>query len=541
MHITLYIKSKITSSMRLTHQLIAGFGLLTIFVIISGLTGILTTATINSKVETLTRITGPTVQITDEMTIAIAQMNRVLQEFSAEDDEIKLEDLRSEFEALTQQMTNYQSDILKLVDDENLLENLQTTNKKYNALKDIASKLMAARKNELATKEKGEQQRYKGLKDALLKQANDESKELISLLSEISTRVSTLNKKADEESLTALRTAYAVLIFMTILSVSCAVILAVILGRAIVMPINELSQAANKISTGDFNVMVRETKTNKELKNLTNTFNKMITSLKGMMEESPRLKQFMDLSPAAEKTAIKPEKFTLVSGTSYLIKESPTKKAYEIFIDKVTHNYQGICITRTNPEVIRKQYDLQKTPILWLSDVKDTKLFSSSDLLLISKLILDFIAKSEKSIILMDRLDYLIAKHGFAEVLKLIIKINDRVMVSSAIFLLPVDPSLLKAEEFNYLEKELQTIHDAGEKIELAPDLMKIVSLIANRKALGKVVTFKDITRELNITAPTTQRRILDLYNKGLITIIRQGRNKLLQLTPEGERVTKGR
>ena len=194
-----------------------------------------------------------------------------------------------------------------------------------------------------------------------------------------------------------------------------------------------------------------------------------------------------------------------------------------------------------NPELIKKQYDLQKTPILWLSDIKDSKVFSSSDLLLISKLILDFIVKAEKSVILLDRIDYLIAKHGFQEVLKLIIKLNDRVMVSNALLLIPVDPSLLRAEEFSFLEKELQVLPEAGDKVELPPDLMKILSLIANRKALGKMVTFKDISHELNITAPTTQRRIVDLYNRGFITIIKQGRNKILQLTHDGERFAKSK
>lgn len=527
--------------MKLTYQLIAGFGILTIFVMLSGVTGILATGIINNKVETLTRVTGPTVQLIDDMIITIAQMNRILQEFAAEDDENSLEDLRSEFDSLHQQMLLFQAETFKLITEENLLENLQTAEKKYAGLKEKASDLMAARKNELTTKEKDEQIRYKNVKAALAKQANDESKELIALLNEVSTRVSTLNKKADEESLTALRTTYTILIVMTLLSISAAIILAIILSRAILIPVNELAQAAGKISTGNFDVTVKETRVNNELANLTNTFNKMITSLRGMLEESPRLKQFMDIVPSAEKTSPKPERFTIATGASYVLKESPTKRAYDLFVDKVTHNYQGLCITRMNPDLIKKQFDLQKTPILWLSDVKDSKIFSSSDLLLISKLVLDFISKAEKSVILLDRIDYLIAKHGFQEVLKLIIKINDRIMVSNAILLIPVDPSLLKAEEFMFLEKELQFLPETGEKIDLPPDLVKILSLIANRRSLGRIVTFKDIAHELTITAPTTQRRVIDLHNRGLITIVKQGRNKILQLTIEGEGQARGK
>ncbi len=527
--------------MKFTHQLVLGFGILTLFVFLSGMTGIIATDVINSKVETLTRVTGPTVQIVDDMIINTAQMNRILQEFAAEDDETALEDLRSEFDSLHQQMITLRADALELISDENLLGNLQTADKKYNTFKEKAMNLMAARKNELVTKDIKEQERYKTLKDALNKQVNDESKELIAILNEISTRVSTLNKRADEESLAALRTTYTVLILMTIASISLALFFAIVLGRAILRPINELAEAANKISAGNFDATVKETKINKELANLTNTFNKMSMSLKGMLEESPRLKQFMEIIPSAEKQVAKPERYTIASSASYLLKESPTKKSYDIFVDKITHNYQGLCISRMNPEMLKKQYDLQKTPILWLSDVKDSKVFSSSDLLLISKLMLDFIAKAEKSIILLDRIDYLIAKHGFQEVLKLIIKINDRVMVSNAILLIPVDPSLLKAEEFAFLEKELQVLPETGEKIELPPDLMKIVNLIANRKILGKMVTFKDIAHELNITAPTTQRRIIDLYNRGLITIIKQGRNKILQLNHDGERIARVR
>src|SRR3989344_7035568 len=99
--------------MKFTHQLVLGFGILTLFVLLSGVTGIIATDVINSKVETLTRVTGPTVQVIDDMIITLAQMNRVLQEFAAEDDETSLEDLRSEFDGFNQQITSLQVEAIK--------------------------------------------------------------------------------------------------------------------------------------------------------------------------------------------------------------------------------------------------------------------------------------------------------------------------------------------------------------------------------------------------------------------------------------------
>jgi predicted transcriptional regulator len=293
----------------------------------------------------------------------------------------------------------------------------------------------------------------------------------------------------------------------------------------------ELVEAARKVGEGNFDVQVREVKSHDELGNLTNTFNKMVESLKNMLEESPRLKQFMQFMPAAEKTTAEKEKYLLTGGTSYLIKETHSKKALDIFVDKVTHQCQGFCLSRTNPEFIKKQYHLEKTPILWLSDTKDPNIFSSSDLLILGKVVADFLTKSQKPIVLLDRIDYLIARHGFDEVLKFIIKINDKIMVTNAIFLVPVDPALIKPTDFSFLEKEMQQFAEVEDHVDLAKDLLDVLHFIESSKRLGKHVTFKDIGQKFMITSPTTQKRLQELYQKGLIHIIKTGRNKLIELT----------
>ena len=92
------------------------------------------------------------------------------------------------------------------------------------------------------------------------------------------------------------------------------------------------------------------------------------------------------------------------------------------------------------------------------------------------------------------------------------------------------------AQDLSLLEKELKDLPAPTEQEKIPDELMKILAFIKNRKALNRLASFKDVSKEFNITSPTTKKKLRELQQFNLIRIVKQGRNKLLEPTPEAER-----
>ena len=518
-----------------------GVFLIGLFVVFTGTIGIIATGIIGDKVDLVTQVTSPTVEAIDDLTIILVQNSKVIHAYTTEYNGDDRNNLRRAFDDQNDAFDEVEREVRKVMEAEELITKLNTASKRYDSFKDKAEKVISNHLAEIAENDEEEKNRYFEVKGALLKQLDDDADDAIAILQEIAVEVSELNEDANRESISAVKNTKAIILFITLLGLGLAIAIGFFFTKLIVRPVNELAEAAAKVSEGNFEVKVKGTKSDDEINHLTQVFNKMVISLRNMIEESPRLKRFMQLMPSSEKTSSKEEEYNLNEGTSYLLQEADSKKAFTIFHDKVTHNYQGLCISRTNPETIKKRYNFQKTPVLWLSDAKESNVFSSSDLLIIGKLITDFLVKSQKPIILLDRVDYLIAKHGFDEVLRFIIKINDKIMVTKAILLVPVDSSLMKSKDLSFLRKEMQELQSTTSSVDLPQELIRILEFIDSRKNMGEEVTFKDIGQRFSITAPTTQKRLQDLFNRGFIKVVKQGRNKVVELTEKGKDYLSGK
>ena len=77
----------------------------------------------------------------------------------------------------------------------------------------------------------------------------------------------------------------------------------------------------------------------------------------------------------------------------------------------------------------------------------------------------------------------------------------------------------------------------AKSSAELLEEELQILRLINRSNTTNRMTCFKDITKDLAITKPTTRKRISRLTTLGLIFVERRGRLKLLKLTPSGRRL----
>lgn len=502
--------------MNINTKLMIALGILCIFVIISGVFGLVYTQSINEKLNVVTTTTTPLVETIDDMIITLHNMNRVVGEITSEKDPEQINALAKQLQALQKNFQKAETISLNLITEETLKEKLNSAVKRERSFYETAQSITSSFSRELKA------------------EADSEVNEAINTLEEVSIRAYTSNKNANVESFKAVQATVFFLSLTTILSLLSALVIGMYLSRSLIRPINALSDVASKLSMGNFDVAVAEPASNDEIAHLTIVFNKMVKSLQKLVKESPGLKKYIDLS--VQKRQIAEPEYKLNPKTIYLIKDRTPHRAYDIFSDKINKGMAGLCITRDDPELIKDKFHLAPTEWLWLTDNKDKTYPTTSNLQIILKKSADFTSKHSQSIVLLDRIDYLITKHSFPEVLKFLTTLNDQVMTANAITLIPMDPGYLHPQDLSLVEKELKDLPAPTEKEKIPEELMKILIFIQNRKKLNRVTSFKDISKEFQITAPTTKKKLKELHELHLIRIVKQGRNKLLEPTSEAER-----
>ena len=163
------------------------------------------------------------------------------------------------------------------------------------------------------------------------------------------------------------------------------------------------------------------------------------------------------IKPSTECDGTGCAKYSLKPGMCYVVKEPKPAKAYAIFVDQVMHGAQGLVITRTNPAIIRDNYGLKKTPMVWLtqSQILSEKCISPTDVSRLQLIIADFLSRSQNSILLLDGVEYLITQNNFQTVLKFLQLIGDEIAVKQSRLLVSIDPDAIDKRELALFERNM--------------------------------------------------------------------------------------
>lgn len=180
---------------------------------------------------------------------------------------------------------------------------------------------------------------------------------------------------------------------------------------------------------------------------------------KELEDEVDDLKKRLDIEPTLEILLDTEQKYQLDFGISYLLKEETPRKSFDIFKDFVSHGTFGLCITRTHPKRIQKLFNLEKTPMVWLSKIDEGESsISGSNLGALVHTINQFIEKSVKSIVILDGLEYLITINGFDRTILYLYDLIESIMVNESILIIPVHENALSRKELSILERTTETI-----------------------------------------------------------------------------------
>ncbi|HUL61706.1 MAG TPA: DUF835 domain-containing protein, partial [Methanocella sp.] len=167
----------------------------------------------------------------------------------------------------------------------------------------------------------------------------------------------------------------------------------------------------------------------------------------------------LKIVPTAEIAVEGARRYHFESGCIYLLDSAQSGNGMDIFADQVKHNAQGLCVTRQNPGKVRERLGLAKTPFVWLngSDLHTGENCIKPDNLTgLGATVFKFLAEAGDGIVLLDGVEYLVARNSFDSVLKFLHLLNDRVMISHSSVLLSIDPLALEVRQYHMLKAELQ-------------------------------------------------------------------------------------
>jgi len=164
-----------------------------------------------------------------------------------------------------------------------------------------------------------------------------------------------------------------------------------------------------------------------------------------------------DLVASPRKAASGNRKYELEPGCSYLIEAERGDKAFRIFEEHLAHGHPGMAVVREYPEKLRKAYRLEGAVVRWLSyehGIREVR--EPTNIPLIYSELKSFIESNQGSVLVISGLEYLVSQNSFVSVLKFVQLLSESASVNDAIFLLPVSPGALSAQEVKLLEREFR-------------------------------------------------------------------------------------
>lgn len=169
------------------------------------------------------------------------------------------------------------------------------------------------------------------------------------------------------------------------------------------------------------------------------------------------------IEPEVTLKKIPSPKYKLMVGGTYLVleqTEDETGQGFRIYKDILRNGSPSIVVTRTIPEKIKKKYNLENLPIIWLSRSKNKNAITPTNLGNIVDEIKEYISKNQNSIVMFDGLEYLIVQNDFDRVLKFLHSLRDEIAVQNARLIISLNPKTLTRKKVALLRKEFKVLSE---------------------------------------------------------------------------------
>jgi hypothetical protein len=146
-------------------------------------------------------------------------------------------------------------------------------------------------------------------------------------------------------------------------------------------------------------------------------------------------------------------------GGAYIILTKGPEFGLSVFEEHLIQtNGHGLLVIREHPSTLKTRPIMDTVIKIWLSKTPDTDSISPGNITKIAHVISEFVKANERSIVLLDGLEYLINNNDFSRILKFLELLHEVVVLNNGILMVPVNPMTLSKTDFELLENELTNI-----------------------------------------------------------------------------------
>lgn len=149
---------------------------------------------------------------------------------------------------------------------------------------------------------------------------------------------------------------------------------------------------------------------------------------------------------------------TFKPGHTYLIKGRKLDKALQHFTDLVNRGFEGLYITRQHPDHIVKSSFKNQPRVIWLSTTLGKDYVDPHNLGSLTSMIHEFVESSERTVIFIDGLEYLMINNDFSRIIKFIEYVNETVMQNKSVLFLAIDERVFEERELAILERNVKVV-----------------------------------------------------------------------------------
>lgn len=225
----------------------------------------------------------------------------------------------------------------------------------------------------------------------------------------------------------------------------------------------------------------------------------------------------------------------LLNGNSYIIVDKDNNSALNLFMDLTLFDLSGLLITRDVQNAIYFSREFPNIKIFMLSKEEVIGFDNISDLDDLLLKIKEFIKNVPRSLILLDRIDYLFTIFSFDEFIKYLYIIVNNISNHNTILLVRCNPLILTDSQLALIKEELMPLPSKSiDNIELEENIFELLEFINSQNKKNVQLTFSKIGQAFSITKVTVAKRLKILEEKDLIIIKKHGREKIVHISDKG-------
>ncbi|MGD1060312.1 MAG: DUF835 domain-containing protein [Methanomassiliicoccales archaeon] len=145
-------------------------------------------------------------------------------------------------------------------------------------------------------------------------------------------------------------------------------------------------------------------------------------------------------------------------GRTYLVVEQRVDKAFRIADDFARSGVPVLCVSRLHPDMVRERLQMADISNIWLSERPGQSNLAPGELSRLVQRVLEFAGTNERSVVLIDGIEYLSLYSDFHKLQMFFEQLNDIMMENGSILLVAMDPRLFDPRSMARLRRFAEVV-----------------------------------------------------------------------------------